>query len=232
MTISGNVKIFGIASLGGSDGFGGHVASNSDITLSGSALVNGNATPGPGHSVSMSGSQSQVMGSTVPADYSVPCDGGDVSSWVIFAQANNSNGNILPQFLDSSGNLKITGNNTCLLPQGIYLVSSLTMNGNARLVISGKVSIVVTGAVSISGGATLNPGGSPLDLLLVGASESAGSLVGDAKGNLTVFAPLSQVTVSGKVAGVGNIWGKRVTMSGNVVWRRIVEAGVEPSGNP
>jgi len=221
MTANGSVKTYGVPSVGGSQGFGGHVGSNGDIKVSGANFINGDAAPGPGHSVFITGNQNQVQGSKNPADAVHPCEEGPLSEWVEYAQANNNNSQIPTQFMDQLGNMVINGSRTCSLTSGTYIVSSLTINGSAKLIAQGKVVMVITGALTINGGCSVNNNGIPGNLLMVSSSSGAVMINGGAKTNLQLYAPLSTVIVNGSVKGHGGIWGKSLTANGSVIWSRI-----------
>lgn len=221
LTVNGSVRTCGVPSAGGEQGFGGHVGSNGGIKVSGSNIINGNATPGPGYTVKITGRPNQVAGVTDPAGSILPCEAQSVSEWASYALANNNNSMIPASFIDKQGNLVVNGSKTCALPSGTYIVSSLTVNGSAKLIAGGKVVIVSTGAVTINGNCSVNQYGNPGDLVIVCASGSAATINGGSKASMQIYAPLSNVIVNGSVAGYGDIWGKTMTVNGSVVWSRI-----------
>ena len=223
LSVNGSVKTYGISSPGGEQGFGGHIGSNGEIRVSGSNMIKGNATPGPGYTVKITGRTEQVEGATDSSGAALPCEAQSVSEWASYALSNNNNSQIPVNFMDKNGNMLINGSRTCSLPPGIYSVSSLTVNGSARLVAGGKVVIVCTGAVTVNGSCSVNRYGYPGDLVIVSASDGVVTLNGGPKANVQVYAPLSNIIVNGSVAGIGDLWGKTLTVNGSVVWNRINE---------
>ena len=109
MSVNGNVKVYGVPAVNGAKGFGGHIASNGDIQVSGNNTVAGNATPGPGRHVAFDGGTGQVQGSTAPAAAALPCEEQDVAEWASYAQANNNNSVIPSKFIDAQRNVTING---------------------------------------------------------------------------------------------------------------------------
>lgn len=228
VTVTGNTKAYGVASVGGAQGFGGHIASNGDIRVSGTNTINGNATPGPGHSVIITGNQSQVAGSKTPASAVLTCEEQSVAAWASYAQANNSNSSIPAQYLNGNGQFTVNGNKTCTLPAGIYAVSSFTLNGNAKLLVTGPVVFVVSGVITLNGNVKANENGEPQNLVLVSASAMPVTLNGGLKTSIKVYAPLAPVSLNGNVTGYGSLWGRTLSASGSVVWNRVRD-GLAPS---
>lgn len=102
----------------------GDVLSNSDIVMNTNSTVFGDATPGPGHSVSMVPT-SYVHGSTSPAP--TPFEFPVIET---------------PSY-GSSGPLTVAGSKD--LPAGDYEFDSLTINKDATLTVHGPANIVVPG---------------------------------------------------------------------------------------
>lgn len=220
---NGNTKVAAVSSVGGTKVFGGHVGSNGPITVNGSNTINGNASPGPGATVTINGSQSQVAGSKAPLPAALACEEQSVADWVAYAQANQNNAAIPSQYLDGNGNFKLNGNKTCTLPAGIYYLSSFLANGNGKVIVSGPVVIVVNGFITINGNNKVNEGGDPANLVFVASSSAPVTLNGTAKESLKVYAPLSSIDLNGNVTGYGNLWGRTFTGNGSVVWNRLLD---------
>lgn len=108
-------------------GTNGDVRSNSDIVVNANAHVFGDATPGPGHSVSF-GTGGYVHGSTAPAEE--PFD------FPTFDP---------PQF-GSSGPLDVSASHT--LGPGEYQFDDVTIQKDAVLQVKGPATIVVDGTFS------------------------------------------------------------------------------------
>lgn len=221
MTVNGNCQISGVQSVGGQVGADGNVGSNGPITVTGTNAIRGNATPGPGEVVHITGSRSQISGSVDPAAAVLPCEAQSVSDWAAYALANNNNAAIPSAFLKANGTFSLSGNKTCTLPAGLYYLTAFTVNGNAKLLVGGPVAIVSTGPMTVNGSCQLNKGGDPSNLILVSSSDSPVTLNDTAKVSLKLYAPLSVVTVGGNLTGYGCLWGKTLTGNGSVTWNRL-----------
>ena len=221
VTVNGSTKLHGVPSVGGAAGFGGHVGSNGGILVNGSNTIDGNVTPGPGQTVQINGGQSQITGSTAPATESLPCEPVSVASWAAYAQANNSNASIPAKNLDKQGNFSLSGNKSCTLPGGVYYVGSFTVSGTGSLIVTAPAVFVVTQSLTINGGCKVNSTGDPGNLFLICSSSSPVTLNGSGTMSLTVYAPLSRITVNGSLKGTGNLWGQALTGNGSVQWNRV-----------
>ncbi|MCZ6597564.1 MAG: hypothetical protein O7B99_07995 [Planctomycetota bacterium] len=102
----------------------GHVASNDDIVLNARAAVFGDATPGPGHTVSFA-TDSFVSGSTAPAASEFTFPPIDVPP------------------IPSSGDLVLPNGSSDVIPPGDHGFGALTIGKDATLQIQGPANIVV-----------------------------------------------------------------------------------------
>ncbi|HUG70752.1 MAG TPA: pilus assembly protein TadG-related protein [Pirellulaceae bacterium] len=191
----------------------GHVCSNGSITLSGPSYVDGNALPGPGHTVSTSGS-SYVTGSRAPRTDPLslaPVDFGD--------SATNNNNHNIP--ISDGGNAPLAGTSFNLsggdhvtLDPGIYYFSKFTLSGGSGVTITGPTVIYCTGDFTASGGSVANLSQIPANLQIYctgGKVDISGSssLYG------VVYAPSSKVVRSGGSSDIyGMFVGKELTLSG------------------
>jgi hypothetical protein len=113
----------------------GDLASNGNIKLFGGVTILGDATPGPGGSVTITGGGVHVEGSTAPAAAASPVPPVEYDPPIA------STGDV---YLDAG---------TTPLASGTYRYSSLTMDGSAELRVKGDVVLYVDGDVDVSGGA-------------------------------------------------------------------------------
>jgi len=170
----------------------GHVRTNGNIALSGNATIGGNAIPGPNQQVTMAGNAA-VTGSTTaatsPASYTpVTVPGGATSL----------------------GALSVSGNKTRTLTAGTYVASSISITGNAKLIINasgGPVNLYVTGNISVAGNGIANATNLPSNLMIYQSGNSGIAFSGNADFYGTIYAPESPLTVSGN----GNMFGAFVT---------------------
>jgi hypothetical protein len=117
----------------------------------------------------------------------------------------------------SNGDLKVTGNNTVTLANGSYCFHNVTLTGQARLQVTGPVAISLTGTLSAGGGSFANTTGSPSNLKIASSYAGNGgvSLNGGAEAYLTVYAPTTDVTITGGSSLFGAVLGKTLTANGS-----------------
>jgi Tfp pilus assembly protein PilX len=186
---------------GGSNVFQtGNVRSNGDIGLSGNATVRGDAMAGPDRTVSTSGNAS-VTGSkqSAPSAKQLPAPS-------------------VPALALAVGAISLSGNNTRTLIAGNYLASSLSISGNGSLIIDstlGPVNLYVSGDISISGNGINNVSGVPSKFNLVSTGTAGVSFSGNANFSGTVYAPGSELNLTGNGTMYGAFVGARMRVSGN-----------------
>lgn len=193
---------------------GGHVCSNGKVALSGGGTqIRGDAHPGAGQSVSLSGGSS-VTGSQKPLD--APLVEPAIDPGIAATVNNNAN---VPQSaggkdpLNSSGDYQLKSDKA-FLPPGTYYFSSLSLSGGSSITIIGKTIIYVTGDVNISGGSILNTTQNPANcqLYCMGAKVA---LSGASQWYGVVYAPTADVTRSGGSSDFfGMAVGKTLSLSG------------------
>ncbi len=117
----------------------------------------------------------------------------------------------------TKGNLTVSGGGTATLASGTYCFNNVTVSGGSTLRINGSVIINVTGKFTDSGGSLQNPSYIPFNLQV--ASSYTGSngvtVSGTSATYLTIYAPGTDVTVSGGGPLYGALVGKTLTVSGN-----------------
>ena len=176
---------------------GGNIRSNSSIRLTGNVLINGNATPGPGGTVDLSGN-AKVTGSTAPA-----------SSFVYFPPIKD---------LTASETLSISGNNSITLNTGTYYYNAVNITGNGTLYINGKVEIYCLGDFIAGGNGIVNNDGIASGVstnLSIFVKGNNAEIIGNGKFYGTIYAPNATVKVTGNGDLYGSIVGRRVEVSGN-----------------
>ncbi len=214
----------------GNDGSVRTCAAGANITLSGGAAVYGNASATG--SVITSG-DAKVHGITSQNQPTLVCDPLSVASMV---QKN------IPSCSPSSITLSGKQTETLFGPGTYYLIgvrlsgqSMLTVNGDVTMFIDGDLSIAgqasfnvpsgsmltiyITGNISIDGGGIVNPG-APTKVTIY-ASAKKGTQVamsGNAKLAGTLYAPFSNISVSGNAAIMGAVWGMTVAGSDNAAF--------------
>ena len=172
----------------------GNIRSNGGVALSGNATIGGNAVPGPGQKVTMAGN-AKVTGSTTPA--AAPAAYAPVT---------------VPGGATNLGTLSLSGNKKRTLTAGTYVVSSISITGNAKLIINasgGPVNLYVTGAISVAGNGIANSTNLPQNLMIYQSGSNGISFSGNADFYGTLYAPESPLAISGN----GNMYGAFVASS-------------------
>lgn len=197
----------------------GDVGSNGDIKLTGGSAVNGDATPGPGCSVSSSGGGG-VTGSTAPNSQTEDCTPLDLTSMMSTASSTNDNGTI-PALTDKgkdpfktpgSLDLHLSGGDNIDLSAGTYYFTDVSLGGGSTITTSGKVTIYVDGDYDISGGGLVNSGNATD--LTVYVSGTQAKLTGGSGTAGAIYAPNADVLISGGGEINGSVFGKTVKNSG------------------
>jgi len=211
VTMSGNAQTDAYDSRNGaynaatatSDGnIGTNGTSNSIISLSGNARINGNATVGPGANIA----------SAITTTGNALVTGVKQAASAVTSLAPVT----VPSGLVSSGALSISGNNIVTLPAGTYLYSSISVSGNGKLNCTGQVTIYATGNVSVSGNGIGTASNLPTNFFLnVTSGAATVSLSGNGNFYGAINAPQSSLSISGNGQVFGATIGSTVTDTGN-----------------
>jgi Flp pilus assembly protein TadG len=171
-------------------GDNGHLCSDGDITVQ-NGTVNGDATPGAGHSVSIG--QGGVTGSTKPRTKPLklpPVDFGNV-------EFDNDNHQVpVPPFVPAKTEFKKAAGSEVYLPPGTYYFTKFTVNSDSPIRIDGPVQIYVSGNVSLGGGSFLNQSKTPSDLQIFCSGKKV-SVSGHSNFYGIIYAPSSDIEVAG-----------------------------------
>jgi Tfp pilus assembly protein PilX len=178
----------------------GDIGSNGNITLKGNATINGNATAGPNMTTTMTGNAA-VTGSTTPASTVRSLDAVSV-----------------PAGTTDLGAIGLSGNHTQTLTSGTYVASSISIGGDAKLIIdasSGPVNIYVTGAISAAGNGIANGSGNPQNLFIAQVGGGDVTYSGNLEFFGSIYAPSSALTLNGNATLYGAFVGKSISSNGN-----------------
>lgn len=199
----------------GTAGNQGHVCSDGPIALSSSSCVDGNALPGNGFTVTMSGG-SFVTGATTPRSNPLnlpPVDFGDSAS-------NNANDGIpisdggVDPYNSSTKEFKLSGGDHVALPPGTYYFSKLTLSGGSSITVTGTTEIYCVGDFTASGSSIANTSQLPANLQIF-CTGSKVDISGGSDFYGAVYAPSSKVVrSSGSNHVYGSLIGKELTLSG------------------
>lgn len=184
------------------------VGSNADIDMSGgSTKIGGDALAGG--TVSTSGGSSVTgMRSNGAAPQTFPvvadCSPYSVNSGVTPSSAYNV----------STGKLNMSGGGTIALAPGTYCFSEVTLSGGSTLTITGMTTLNVTGKFDSSGGSVSNTTHDAFQFKVNVSGATDAKISGGSDSYMTLYAPGSDVDVSGSSDYYGSIIGKTLTASG------------------
>ena len=185
----------------------GTIMSNGYINLAGNTTINGDARPGAGQSVTLSGSAT-VSGSksqlTKPLDYPLPTAG--------TAATSNNNGSIPSTFL-SERDLTVASS-TLTLPGGTYYLDDVLIASNAVLNFSGPATVYLTGNMEVKGSVNTS-GNNPNNLRILGLGYHTIDLTSSSNSYMDVYAPGYVFKMSGSSILCGSVVAKSVTLGGN-----------------
>jgi hypothetical protein len=194
----------------------GNVASNGGISLSGSAKIHGNASPGPGYSVT--GNVGSVTGSTSPETtpyvlapyvYSPPIPPGPA-----FAGSKTfTAGSYRYSTFTVPGGKSVTFQGHVIL----YVDGNFTMSGSGYGTLAAGATLEIyhgTGTFTVSGGGLLNTDQKPHNLSIHSATTSAVTVSGSAAFYGSLYAPSAPLTSSGGSGLYGSAKAKTITITG------------------
>jgi hypothetical protein len=120
-----------------------------------------------------------------------------------------------------TGNLTLSGTNVATLANGSYCFNNITLTNSAQLKVNGPVVIRLTGTLNASGASSINNTTAiPANLRILSSYTGSNgvSLTNAANTYMVVYAPQTNVSVSGNAPLFGAVVGKTlsVTNSGAV----------------
>lgn len=197
----------------------GSVGSNGNIKLTGSAMVEGNASVANGE-INLHGSASVRGESTLDvAEYEadVPTDAFDRALYA------NNNERIEDALQD--GKLTLKRSETLHLEAGDYSIRDLKLVNSSSITCEGEVRIFIEEKLKMANEATLGSPGS-CNLLILSEGTKAISLSNEAKATASIFAPLAEVALHNGTKLEGSIVARKVRLTG----QSSVVAAAEPFG--
>ena len=194
----------------------GDVCSCGDIYMNSNAVVNGDATPGPGKSVIFA-SQAYVTGSTEPGGCPVLPDVelGDVATV-------NDNGTIWltvsgeDPFPNGPYDLELVNADELVLDGGTYYFTSLSLNSGSTLRITGETVIYVTGSFAVNSSTITNDTLIPENLIFMISSSDEVKLDSSADFSGVIYAPNAHVVVDSSANWDGAIMADEVTLNSTI----------------
>jgi Flp pilus assembly protein TadG len=210
--LSGSASMSYFSSNGNVGGNAAGIASNGNITSSGTAAIHGTVWTQSGATVSGVTAASRK---TLSAPLSYPN-----GSPGTYSKINNDDANITPSGLvNNTPDLNISGK-TATLPAGNYYFHNVAVSGSGKIVCTGVVNIYYYGTFAMSG-STQTYGNIPGNLTITavptptGAAPGTLTLSGSSAMYANVYAPQSDITLSGSGDIHGWVIGKSITLSGS-----------------
>lgn len=202
-TAKGSIQMSGNATVKGTVhvGVGGTVGPASGKNTSGSA-----------YTVWMSGNASSLAEDALEKPVTLPA--------VTIPSLGASKGNISAKKSGASiapgnyGKVTASGGGTLSLSAGTYVMDSLKLSGNAKLVTTGAVKIYIQSSLDLTGGSTVNSSLKPANLVFMLADGSSAKVSGGSDAAMVVYGPKASITVSGNADIFGAIVGNEVTATG------------------
>lgn len=193
----------------------GNIASNGNITLGNATTVYGNTEVGVGMSV-IGGN---VIGTKSTLSQPLSFPNGSASPY----GPSNNNNSLIPSWAYSSGTQQfdLGANQALSLPGGNYYFSTFNMEAGATLTLTGPVTIYCYNSLKMNGNTTTNlnrpsnlkivmvpnpNNGNPPGTVTIGSTSSLYA---------NIYAPQSDVSISGNGSIYGSVLGKTINMSGN-----------------
>jgi hypothetical protein len=207
-----NVLSNGAITVANSGAVWGNVRSTrAGVSISGASKVTGAATAGTTVSRSGSGAVGGTITNNALAPLvtfpAVPACGPPYSS--------NSGISGTYSYNANTGDLTLSGINVATLANGAYCFHNLTLTGIAQLKVNGPVVIKLTGALNIGAASNFfNTTGIPGNLRILSSySGASGVTINNGANNyMMVYAPQTEVNISGVARLFGSVVGKTITV--------------------
>ncbi|MBI4358248.1 MAG: hypothetical protein HY584_03020 [Candidatus Omnitrophica bacterium] len=189
----------------------GHIGSNrsagNTISLSGNAIIKGNASIGPNGDVErgiITSGTSAILGTKYAAPEKQPLD--PVR---------------LTRGIQKTASINIAGSETITLPGGTYYYKQLSISDNAQLILSGETTIYTTGDVNFHGNGIKTAENRPPNLTINVAGNRTVSIKGSGNFYGKIYAPQSTISIDSgtgkkKLELFGSFTGNYFMNSGNV----------------
>jgi hypothetical protein len=206
---------------------GANVGTNGTASFTGNANVGGNLTVlSNGNNNAIGGPNVKVHGNIVSNGTVTGFNSSNVDGQVLQNQSNPPQtlppAPTAPAGATDLGAVSLSGNRTMTLTAGNYVLSSLSIAGNARLNIDsskGPVNIYVQGAgstagINIGGNGIVN-NGQPANLRIWYNGTGNTQIAGNGNFVGVIYAPNSNISISGNGQEYGSVIGSTVQFNGN-----------------
>ena len=192
----------------------GELVSASNVTLQANSLVTGDVVYGTTLSNSGTAQTQPIHQTSTPLVLPIPGVCGSYTAapttgnmWISGAYTYNA----------ANGDLTVSGGGTATLANGNYCFHNVTVSGGSTLVINGPVKISVTGKFTDSGGSLQNTSYNPANMQVTSSYTGSNGVTvsGTSATYIMIYAPGTDLTVSGGGPLYGSLVAKTLTVSGN-----------------
>jgi len=223
VTVDGDIVTDSYDSTEGLYGVGniyqnGDVCSCRDIISNGGIEIRGDAMHGRGYNFIPAGTSYTVSGIIGPHDALAPVEAPDFEA----AAYNNDNANIglttkgNDPFAGNPWNLYVTGNDSLTLAGGTYFFTSVTIDGQAKVTVTGPTEMYLVGPGLFTGGGIINTTQHPPNLVIYSDGHLV-NLTGNASFYGGLMAPDSLVILEGTGDYYGMILARHLDIDGDAV---------------
>ena len=204
----------------------GSICSDGDVVVHGDAEVNGDARAGEGGEVTINGSPTITgnIGNRVkPLDLPIPNAGPYASNndnddlpEVLRLNA-QGNGNHWVSPVDNQMDFRLNAGDVYYMPTGTYYFRDMLLNGGAILHIAGDVTIYVTRDLTFNGGSFVITDASKAENLTINMTGGVANITFGSPFFGVLYAPNTDVTISGDADVYGAVVGKTLKVTGNAL---------------
>ncbi len=194
--------------------------SNGQIKVAGQAMIDGDAS---GETVEIDGADAKITGEISEDSQKINprCIGLFAGEGAV--AENNDNEKLALK----NGKLQLSSKKTVTITSGTYYLNGINVTAKAKLNIEGEVRIFCTGKITVAANAEVNYEGEDYGLIILCNTNENVNISGSGDMRGIIYAPESFVHVSGQGLTVGNVFAKRVDVTGQGI---IVGTGKEKTG--
>jgi hypothetical protein len=195
------------------NGNGGNIGSNGDITISGTSSIRGNVHWGVGKNLYLTGT---IYGAKSPLITPLSYANGSAAP---YDMVNNNNGLLPNGWLTAQKNFT-GGNGTYPWPAGNYVINSFSLGANGQVTFAGPTTLYCYGSFTLNGRAITSSAVAKNLTVVMIPHPQTGVLPGSVTiGSMNalhakLYAPQSALIMSGSGAFYGSIVAKSVSMTG------------------
>jgi len=193
----------------------GNARSNGNVKLSGQAFINGDVFAS---SITLTG-QSIITGTIIQNATAISTSAIDLASLQTQVSQNNDNSNI-PKTQKGktalvNGILTLSGQDVLIITTGTYYLAGINLSGQTKLYLNGVVRIFCTGKIQVSGQSEVRySGANPYNLIIYCNTTEPVTISGQGEMKGIIYAPSSDISISGQGITLSNVFGKTVSVGG------------------